>query len=132
MKLTTYLSDIFGVSGRALLEAVVSGEKLQEEEIRSKVKYTVKRKGPELIDALHGRLRLQHRKMMRRHLEHIDYLEKEIVTLEAEIEWLVAPYATEIALLDTIPGIDQEAAASTLAEVGQDMRHFPTNGHLAS
>lgn len=132
VKLTTFLSDVFGVSGRALLESVVNGEKLHEQEIRQKVKSTVKRKVPELVEALNGRLRLHHRQMMRRHLDHIAYLEKEIGTLEEEIESVLVPYRTEMELLDTIPGIDQEAAASILAEVGPDMTHFPTDGHLAS
>ncbi|MNC20391.1 Transposase [compost metagenome] len=132
VKLTTFLSDVFGVSGRALLESVVNGENLHEQEIRHKVKSTVKRKVPELVEALNGRLRLHHRQMMRRHLDHIVYLEKEIGTLEGEIECVLVPYRTEMELLDTIPGIDQEAAASILAEVGPDMTHFPTDGHLAS
>ncbi|MNC10907.1 Transposase [compost metagenome] len=132
VKLTTYLSDIFGVSGRALLESVANGEKLQEEGIRSKVKSTVKRKVPELVEALNGRLRPHHRKMIHRHLDHIAYLQHEIGELEREIHSMLMPYREEMDLLDTIPGIDQEAAASILAEVGPDMTHFPTDGHLAS
>lgn len=132
LKLTTFMSDIFGVSGRALLHSVMNGEVLDEEQIRDRVKTTLKRKVPELIEALNGRLRLHHRKMIRRHLDHISYLEDEIRELEAEIEQLIAPYHVEMELLDTIPGINQDAAASILAELGTSMSHFPSDAHLAS
>lgn len=98
MKLTTFVTDIFGVSGRALLDAIVNGEVLDE--------------------ALNGRLRNHHRKMLNRHLEHIRYLENEIQDLEDEIEQLVQPLQEEIERLDTIPGINPDAAASILAEIG--------------
>ncbi|MNP24077.1 Transposase IS116/IS110/IS902 family protein [compost metagenome] len=96
------------------------------------MKSTVKRKVPELVEALNGRLRPHHRKMIHRHLDHIAYLQHEIGELEREIHSMLMPYREEMDLLDTIPGIDQEAAASILAEVGPDMTHFPTDGHLAS
>ena len=132
LKLTTYMSDVFGVSGRLLLETIVNGEVLTENQVRDMVKSTLKRKVPELVEALNGRLRLHHRKMIRRHLEHITYLEKEIQELETEIERLIASYQEEMELLDTIPGINHDAAASIVAEIGTDMSHFPTDGHLAS
>jgi transposase len=132
LKLTTFMSDVFGVSGRALLRSVVNGEVLDADKIRNMVKSTLKRKVPELIEALNGRLRLHHRKMIRRHLDHIAYLEEEIQELEAEIEQLIAPYQSEKKLLETIPGIKQDAAASILAELGTDMSHFPSDAHLAS
>lgn len=132
LKLTTFISDIFGVSGRALLGSIVNGEVLDEQQIRDMVKTTLKRKVPELIEALNGRLRLHHRKMIRRHLDHIAYLENEIQELEAEIEQLIAPYRLEMELLDTIPGINHDAAASILAELGTDMSHFPSDAHIAS
>lgn len=132
LKLTTFISDIFGVSGRALLESIINGEVLDKKQILNMVKGNIRRKVPELIEALNGRLRLHHRKMIKKHLEHIEYLEKEIRELEGEIEQLIQPYRTEIDLLDTIPGINQDAAASILAELGADMSHFPSEGHITS
>jgi transposase len=132
IKLTTYITDVFGVSGRALLESVMNGEVLGPDQVKSIVKTKIRKKVPQLIDALNGRVRPHHRKMIRRHYDHLMYLEKEIETLETEIEEMLSPYQKEIDLLDTIPGIDQNAAASILAEIGSDMSVFPTEGHLAS
>jgi transposase len=132
LKLTTFVSDIFGVSGRALLNALVDGEVLDEPSIRGMVKTRLRGKVPELIEALNGRLRKHHRSMLSRHLEHIKYLEKEVQELEGEIEALMEPHQEELQRLDTIPGISQDAAASILAEIGTDMTHFPSEGHLAS
>jgi len=132
LKLTTFMSDIFGVSGRLLLETIVNGEVLNEQQVRDMVKSTLKRKVPELIEALNGRLRLHHRNMIRRHLEHMTYLEQEIQELETEIEQLTMPHRLEMELLDTIPGINHDAAASIVAELGTDMSHFPSDAHVSS
>ncbi|MBU5445694.1 IS110 family transposase [Paenibacillus sp. MSJ-34] len=132
LKLATFITDIFGVSGRALLESIVNGEVLDEHQIRNMVKTQLKRKVPELIQALNGRLRVHHRRMIKRHLDHIAFLEQEIKELEDEIDQLIAPYRLELELLDTIPGISLDAAASILAEVGPDMSHFPSDAHLTS
>ena len=132
LKLTSFITDIFGVSGRALLESIVNGEVLDEHQIRNMVKTRLKRKVPELIQALNGRLRVHHRRMLKRHLDHIAFLEQEIKELEGEIDQLTAPYRPELELLDTIPGISLDAAASILAEVGPDMSPFPSDAHLTS
>lgn len=132
IKLTTYISDVFGVSGRSLLESLVNGEVLVAEELKSKVFTSLKKKIPELIEALNGRIRTHHRTMIRMHLEHLEYLEKQIQELEQQIDSLVNPYRSEIELLITIPGIQKDAAASILAEIGVDMSVFPTEAHLAS
>jgi transposase len=132
IKLSTYITDVFGVSGRALLESVMNGEVLGPDQVKSMVKAQVRKKVPQLVDALNGRVRAHHRKMIRRHYDHLTYLEKEIEALETEIEELLSPYRKEMDLLDTIPGIDKDAAASILAEIGTDMSVFPSEGHLAS
>lgn len=82
IKLTTFVSDVFGVSGRALLESIVNGEVLEAEDIQKMVKTQLKNKVPQLIEALHGRLRVHHRRMIKRHLDHLRYLEKEIQEFE--------------------------------------------------
>jgi len=132
IKLTTYVSDIFGVSGRALLESLVNGEVLEPHEVERMVKTQLKRKVPQLIDALNGRIRFHHRKMIQKHLKHLAYLEKEIEVLESDITQLLFPYQEAVDLLVTIPGIQKDAAAGILAEIGCDMTMFPSEGHLAS
>ncbi|CQR54885.1 IS110 family RNA-guided transposase [Paenibacillus riograndensis] len=132
IKLTTYVSDLFGVSGRALLDSIVNGEVLEVHEVRKLVHTRLKMKVPSLVEAMNGRLRLHHRKMIRRHWDHLQYLESEMQTLEAEIEELVQPYMKEIELLDTIPGVSTDAAASIVAELGTDVSPFPSEAHLAS
>jgi transposase len=132
IKLTTFVSDLFGVSGRVLLESIMNGEVLEAEDVRNMVKTKLKHKVPQLIEALNGRLRSHHRRMMKRHWDHLQYLENEILELEQEINTLLQPYREEMELLDTIPGINLDAAASILAEIGPDMSQFPTDAHLAS
>ncbi|GMX66796.1 hypothetical protein Elgi_60680 [Paenibacillus elgii] len=76
--MTTFVSDVFGVSGRALIESMVNGEVLEAEDVRKMVKTQLKNKVPQLIEALNGRLRLLYRRMIKRHLDHLRYMEKEI------------------------------------------------------
>jgi transposase len=132
IKLTTFVSDLFGVSGHALLESLVNGDVLEPADVRNKVKAQLKNKVPQLIEALNGRLRYHHRQMIRRHMNHLQYVEKEIQELEQEIERCIQSYQQEIELLDTIPGIDRDAAASIIAEIGPDMSVFPSDARLAS
>lgn len=132
IKLTTYVSDLFGVSGRALLEAVINGEVLTAEQVRDLVKTSLKRKVPELLDALNGRVRKHHRRMMRMHMDHLLYIENQIAELEQEIDRLLQPYRESVTLIQTIPGIKEDAAAVILAEIGNDMSCFPSDAHLAS
>ncbi|GIP16212.1 IS110 family transposase [Paenibacillus montaniterrae] len=132
IKLTTFVSDVFGASGRRLLDAVVNGEVLEPETVRRLVFTKLKKKVPSLIEALNGRIRAHHRAMIRMHLDHLDYLEQCIGELEQRIDELLCPYQEEIRLLITIPGVQKDTAASILAEIGTDMTVFPTEDHLAS
>ncbi|MFD1179721.1 IS110 family transposase, partial [Paenibacillus puldeungensis] len=133
MKLTTSISDIFGVSGRAILVKVMNGEVLDEAELRSVLKTKLKRKVAEILDALNGKLRLHHRQMLTEHWEHLCFLEQRIETLEARIEQQLAPYAEEVERIDSIPGIDRQAAASIMAEMGPNVADmFATDAQFAS
>ncbi|MCM3270364.1 IS110 family transposase [Paenibacillus elgii] len=132
IKLTTYVSDLFGKSGLALLDAIVNGEVLDPDSVKGMVFTQLKKKVPELIEALNGRVRIHHRFMIGRHLEHMRQVEKHIEALHGEIDRLLMPYRKEMDLLLTIPGIQEDAAASILAEIGTDMSVFPSENHLAS
>lgn len=130
--MATYVTDLYGKSGMALLEALVNGEVLEAEDINKLVYSRLKKKVPELVEACNGRVRAHHRFMIGRHLEHLHQVEEHIEVVEGEIERLLTPYREEIEKLKTIPGIQEDAAASILAEVGTDMSVFPTENHVAS
>lgn len=133
IKMTTYISDLFGVSGRALLGKLVDGEALDEQTIKGLVKTRLKRKVPQLVDALNGKVLKHHREMMKHHLEHIDFLEKQIGRLEQEIENKLQPYKEELNLIQSIPGFSKDSASAVLAEItpiAVDM--FPTDAQMAS
>jgi len=92
----------------------------------------LKNKVQQLVEALNGRVRAHHRQMMRMHLDHLQYVEKQIEELETKIDKLLHSRHEAVELLMTIPGVKEDVAASILAEIGDDMSHFPTDAHLAS
>lgn len=104
IKISTYVSDVFGVSGRALLESLLNGEKLEVDQVRALVKTTLKKKVPQIVDALNGRIRPHHRDLIQMHYDHLLYIEEKITELESKIDLLVTPYREEKDLLMTIPG----------------------------
>ena len=131
IKLDSVASDVLGVSGRAMLAALIAGERdpvvlagLARGRLRSKI--------PELTQALEGRFGDHHRLMLQVSLEHLTQLESSITTLEAETERVIAPFARARDHLDTIPGVGARAAEAIIAEIGVDMSVFPTAAHLAS
>ncbi|WP_250637973.1 IS110 family transposase [Novibacillus thermophilus] len=124
IKLATYVSDLFGVSGRALLESIVYGEVLSSDQVKDLVKTSLKRKVPQLVEALNGRVRAHHRKLIGMHLDHLRYLEEQMAVIEAEIDRLLTPYQNVVEQLSTIPGIQKDAAAVILAEIGYDMQEL--------
>ncbi|MNJ40079.1 Transposase IS116/IS110/IS902 family protein [compost metagenome] len=133
IKLSSFMTDLFGVSGRLLLEKLMNGEVLNEEELRALVKTKLKSKVPQLIDALHGNLRRHHRQMIRRHWDHILFLEVQIDQLEAEIDNELSEYKQEIEWLDSIPGVDKNSAVAIFAEMGPDVsQRFPTIEQFSS
>jgi transposase len=125
-------TDSIGVSGRAMLEALVAGTH-DPEVLAALAKGRLRTKLPALREALAGRLRTDHHGLLvAQILAHVDYLDQTIAVLSARIQQLIAPYAAKVALLDTIPGVDQRAAEVIVAEIGTDMGQFPTAAHLAS
>lgn len=133
IKLTTYISDLYGVSGRALLQKIMNGEVLEESEIRSIVKTQLKKKVPQLVDALNGKLRLHHREMISEHWDHLEYLEKKIARLEAQIDERVETYKELVDRIDSVPGIEHTSAVTIFAEIGPCVAEmFPTDAQFAS
>jgi transposase len=132
IKLSSVATDIIGVSGRAMLEALVAGTH-DPAVLAALAKGRLRTKLPALREALAGRFRTDHHGLLvAQILAHIDYLDETIAVLSARIEQVIAPFAEQVALLDTIPGVDQRAAEVIVAEIGPDMGQFPTAAHLAS
>jgi transposase len=131
IKLSVVASDIFGVSGRDMMNALIAGERdpqvlAQLARSRMRVKIT------QLEEAFTGHFTDHHAFLLQRMLARIDAINTDIAALEARIEEMVLPFAQAIERLDEIPGIGPIAAAVILAEIGLDMTRFPTAGHLVS
>jgi transposase len=131
IKLGSVASDVLGVSGREMLQAIIAGEE-DPEKLADLARRRLRAKIPELQLALRGRVTDHHRFLLRLLLEHVGHLEGLIAQLGARIEEVLAPFEEAVARLDTIPGVDQRAAEILVAEVGTDMGPFPTADHLAS
>ena len=130
IKLTETISDIRGQSGRAVLRALIAGETDPERLVA--LTRGLKASHAQLVDALHGRVTPHHRFMLKLHLEQIEGIEAGLTALEQHVSEALAPFRAAHALLKTMPGISDTVAAVILAEVGADIRPFPTAGHLVS
>ncbi len=133
VKVAEYISDLFGVSGREILaELVKTDGKPEAPRIANLARGRLRKRIPELIEALDGELREHHRKLLRLGLRHLAELEQLIAELESEIAVLLRPYQAQQDLLTTIPGVSHTIAAVIIAEAGVDMSVFPTPDHFAS
>ncbi len=131
IKLASVATDIMGVTGRAVLRALVAGA-TDAGELANLAKGRLKVKIPELERALSGRLGEHQRFLLSRQLAHIEFLDETIEQLDAEIEERMRPFKAEVELLDEIPGVGRRTAEVLVAEIGTDMSRFPTSAHLAS
>lgn len=136
IKLTTDLSDIFGNTGRKLIEKIIEGKEITDEELfeitSGRGKASLREKLPQIKEGLKGTTRNHHRKIIKLIYEHLKYLEKEQEEIEKLIDDACEGYKKEIELLDTIPGIDKDSAKAIIAEIGVDMSQFPTVKNLTS
>lgn len=136
IKLTTDLSDIFGDTGRKLIEKIIEGKEITDEELfeitSGRGKASLREKLPQIKEGLKGTTRNHHRKIIKLIYEHLKYLEKEQEEIEKLIDDACEDYKKEIELLDTIPGIDKDSAKAIIAEIGVDMSQFPTVKNLTS
>ncbi|HYG86838.1 MAG TPA: IS110 family transposase [Azospirillum sp.] len=142
IKLDSVLTDLRGVSGRAMLEALIAGES-NPERLAALADRRLKAPPAVLREALRGRVTEHHRFLLRLHLGQIDALEGALQQLDRQVDMALArmdaaratgqaPYQALILLLMTMPGIGPLAARMILAEIGGDMSRFPSAGHLVA
>lgn len=132
IKLASVVSDPFGVSARAMLERLIAGE-TDPQQMTKLALGKLRKKVPELAQALAGRLNEHHRFQLRLLGDQLQAIETLLVRIERQIEaHLDARQARAVELLDTIPGLDRTAAVEVVAEIGVNMAPFPSAGHLSS
>jgi transposase len=131
IKLSCVATDIVGVSGRAMLESLIGGER-DPQTLAQMARARMRTKIPDLVEALTGRFSDHHGFVCRMHLDHYDHLTAQIEQVSRRIEEEIAPFRRQIDRLVTIPGVSERVAEVIVAETGADMTRFPSAGHLAS
>ena len=131
IKLGSVLSDIMGVSGRAILAAIIAGE-TDPKRLVALIDGRVKASRTELAAALRGKVSAHHRFLLKLHLGQVDALAAAIAQIDTEVGERLAPFREAQARVVKVPGIQTVAAAAILSEIGMDMTRFPTAGHLVS
>jgi transposase len=131
IKLSSVASNTLGVSGRLMIEAMVRGE-YDPIKLADLARRRLRKKIPQLQQALRGGVTEHHRFLLRTQMGHLDHLERLIREYSERIEQALDPFAPTLARLVTIPGVDFRVAEVALAEIGLDMSKFPTAGHLSS
>lgn len=131
IKLDSVISEIIGVSGRAILEALVEGES-DPARLAALAHRSVKAPPQVLEEALHGRVSEHHRFLLRLHLRQIDALDGAMAQIDQEVEANLAPFRDAVGLLTTIPGVAALASRVIVSEIGFDMSRFASAGHLLS
>jgi transposase len=131
IKLASVASNVMGVSGRAMLEAIIEGV-ANASEMAGLAKGRLKEKREQLDKALEGRVKPHHRFVLSELLCQIDNLDEAIARFDAEIEKYCRPFEQAVALLDTIPGVARRSAEVIVSEIGSDMSRFPTANHLSA
>ena len=131
IKLASVVSDVMGTSAQHMLHALVQGE-LSPADMAELARGNMRPKREQLTQALTGHLQPHHSLLIVEHLAHIANLEQAMIRLSVEIAERLAPYEEILLRLETIPGIKRRLAEILLAEIGPDMRRFPSAAHLAS
>jgi transposase len=131
IRLGNVVSDIDGVSAQQMIASLITGNK-SAEEIAKQARGSLRKKEPELILSLEGRISDRHRDLLRRIEKHIKWLREQIAELDAQVVAAMEPYKQQWQLLQTIPGIDEIAAAMLLPEIGTDMKQFGSKERLSS
>jgi transposase len=131
IKLSVVVSDLFGVSGRAIMAALIAGER-DPAVLADLARGSLRAKTERLTEALTGRFTEHHAFLLAQMLRRVDAITADVATVQERIDVQIAPFAQVVARLDEVPGVGPTAAQAILAEVGLDMSRFPTPAHLTS
>jgi len=131
VKLASFISDILGVSGRVVLEAIVAGER-DPVKLVDLMHTRIRAPRATLVESLRGRITDHHRFLLKLHLGQVDFLQQSVRDVEARMGDALEPFRRRVEQLKTIPGISDAGAHVIAAEVGFDMSRFATAGHLVS
>ena len=131
IKLDSVVTDILGLSGRRIIEALIAGQTMPQA-LASLAHRRIHASADELEAALRGRVTRHHRFLLKLHLDQIDALDAALARIDEEVGANVEPFRTAVEMLSTIPGISTLSAEVIVAEIGIDMSHFETAGHLIS
>jgi transposase len=131
IKLDSVISDVMGKSGRAMIKALIAGER-DPANLARLADPRLKASPAQLSEALRGRVTKNHRFLLRLHLRQIDALDAAIAAIDRQVEADIAPFRSAVKRLISIPGVKALAAQVVLSEIGFDMSRFPSAGHLIS
>lgn len=131
IKLSSVATNVVGISGRAMIEAMVNGVD-DPRVLADMARGALRRKKASLEKALQGLISEHQRMMLNIQLQHLDFLDKQIAQLDDEIGRRMQQFHEAVERLDSIPGMDSRSAEEVVAEIGTDMSRFPTAAHLAS
>jgi len=131
IKLDSVITDIMGLSGRKMIEALIAGEK-DPAKLARLADHRVKASQETLREALRGRVTRQHCFLLRLHLDQIDALDAAIAKIDREVEASLAPFRTAVEQVSSVPGVKDLSAQIIVSEIGIDMSRFPSSGHLIS
>lgn len=132
IKLSSVTTNVFGVSGEAMIRSLLENEELTEEEITFLTKGKLKSKIDLIVKAMDGNFTDHHKFLLKMHLDHIDFLSKQINKFDKKIQHKLKPYKKEYKLIQTKPGFNEVNAASIIAEIGVNMNQFQDEKHLSS
>jgi len=131
IKLDSVITDIIGMSGRAMIEALIAGES-NPAKLARLANYRLRASQEKLREALRGRVTKHHRFLLRLHLNQIDALDASIATIDQQVEAGIAPFRVAVELVTSIPGVSDVGAQVIVSEIGTDMSRFPSEGQLIS
>ena len=131
IKLDSVITDVMGLSGRKMIEALIAGQK-DPAKLARLADHRVRASQETLREALRGHVTKHHRFLLRLHLNQIDALDAAITKIDREVEAGIAPFRTAVEQVTSIPGVKDLSARAIISEIGIDMSRFATDAHLIS